>query len=125
MTDSRKVPVVSVIGTIALILTVTLNAAVGVLLIQTRQSTARYATCTAEWQQQFGEAYSARVEAATAVSEAMDRVVFAVAHQDPKEFRKAVANYVALRSDQADAQKNNPLPPLPEVLCGTPEEVKQ
>lgn len=25
----------------------------------------------------------------------------------------------------ADAQKNNPLPPLPEVLCGTPEEVKQ
>lgn len=125
MTESRRIPVVSVVGVIALVLTLVLNTVVGVLLITTRQSTAAYSRCTAEWQQQFGEAYRARVAASSAVDNAMDGVVRAVAAEDSEAFKLAVQKYVGLRDEQAETRKKNPLPPLPEVLCGDPKEVRR
>lgn len=109
---------------IALVLTLALNTIVGLLLIGTRQSAAEYARCSAEWQQEFGSAYRARVATVSAVDRSLDRVVRAVADQDPVAFKKAVRHYVALRDKQTQAREENPLPPLPETLCGTPEEVR-
>lgn len=108
-----------------LILTLVLNTAVGVLLILTRQSTAAYTSCAASWQQQFGEAYQARLDASVAVSGAMDDVVKAVAAEDPKAFRDAVQRYVRIRAEQDAERRRNPLPPLPETLCGSAEEVRR
>lgn len=122
MSETRKVPVVSVVGTIALVLTLVLNTIVGILLISTRASTAEYTRCSALWQQQFSAAYKARVAAVTAVDEALDEVLRAVAARDPQAFKAAVAHYVHLRDEQARARKENPLPPPPEALCGNPKE---
>lgn len=128
MTDSlkpaRKVPVVSVVGTIALVLTVALNAIVGLLLIGTRQSTENYAKCSADWQQQFGTAYRARIAASMKVDEAQDQVFRAVAAQDTDAFKAALSRYVKLRDNQEAEREKNPLPPLPDVLCGDPKEVR-
>lgn len=123
--SDRKVPVVSVVGTVALVLTLTLNTVVGLLLIATRQSAADFSKCSAQWQQQFGSAYRARIAAAKKVDTALDGVLRAVAAEDPDAFRRAVAQYVQLRDDQATARADNPLPPLPEQLCGTPEEIRR
>lgn len=121
-TEPRPVPRV-LIG--LLILTLLLNGIVGVLLILTRQSTAAYTSCSATWQQQFGEAYQARLDASVAVSGAMDDVVTAVATDDRDGFREAVQRYVRIRAEQDAERKRNPLPPLPETLCGTAEEVRR
>ncbi len=92
--------------------------AVGVLLITTKNTTESYSKCTAEWQQQFGEAYTARVDAAREVSDAMDAIVLSVSGSDRTAFHKAVADYLYVRDRQKADQAENPLPPLPEVLCG-------
>lgn len=92
--------------------------AVGVSLIVTRSSTERYSQCTADWQQQFSSAYLARTAAAIEVSDSMDQVVIAVAAQDEKKFDEAVEHYIQVRDAQIKEQADNPLPPLPKVLCG-------
>lgn len=128
MTDSksgRKIPVVSVVGVIALVLTIALNSIVGLLLIATRQSTAEYTSCSADWQQQFGSAYRARVTAAKKVDRAQDEVFRAVADEDAVAFKSALGRYIKLRDNQKAKRAANPLPPLPETLCGTPEEVRR
>lgn len=121
----RKIPVVSVVGLISLVLGVTLNAVVGVLLIQTRQSAQDYASCSAQWQQQFGTAYRARVAASIEVDAAQDAVFRAVAASDPKAFKVALADYIEVRDQQKREREKNPLPPLPEQLCGNPKEVRR
>lgn len=125
MTTVRKIPVVSVVGTIALVLTLTLNAVVGGLLIQTRQSAEDYASCSAEWQQQFGTAYRARIAASIEVDSAQDDVFRAVAAGDPEKFKTALANYIKVRDAQKRERAKNPLPPLPEQLCGDPKKVRR
>lgn len=105
---------------VALVVSLVANAAVGVLLILTRTQTERYAECTAEWQQQFSVAYLARSDAAAEVSEAMDEVLLAVSAEDQARFDRAVRNYVTLRANQEKERSENPLPPLPETLCGKP-----
>src|SRR5690242_1826521 len=95
--ETRRIPVVSVVGVIALALTLTLNSIVGGMLIVTRQSTGEYAACTGEWQQQFGEAYRARLAVSQDVSTALDEVIDAVAAEDPARFRTALDRYVDLR----------------------------
>lgn len=97
-----------------------LNAAVGFLLIVTREDAADYAACVGRWQQSFTVAYKARVEASQAVDDAMDGVVLAVSHKDNEEFQTAVRTYLALRSQQDKDRERNPLPPLPEDVCGKP-----
>lgn len=124
MSERKKIPVVSVVGLIALATTLVGNTLVGVLLIATRASTADYAQCSAEWQQEFGSAYRARVDAVSAVDQALDRVVFAVAERDTKAFKRAVRRYVELRDEQKQARAENPLPPLPETLCGESKEAR-
>lgn len=125
MPETRKVPVVSVVGSIALALTLVLNTIVGVLLMTTRQSTERYSRCTAEWQQEFAAAYQARLAASVAVDEQLDAVIRAVYAQDREAFAKAVRAYVRQRDEQATERERNPLPPLPERVCGDPEEVRR
>lgn len=125
MNPARNIPVVSVVGVIALALTVTLNAVVGVLLIQTRQSSEDYASCSARWQQEFGSAYRARIAASVEVDAAQDEVFRAVAAGDPEAFKKTLANYIKVRDKQKRERAKNPLPPLPEQLCGDPEEVRR
>lgn len=125
MPQARKVPVVSVVGMIALVLTVSLNAIVGVLLVTTRQSTERYSRCTADWQQEFAAAYQARLAASVDVDKALDDVIRAVYAQDREAFAKSVRAYVRTRDRQASQRAKNPLPPLPERVCGAPEEVRR
>lgn len=110
---------------VALVVTVALNVVVGLLLILTRESTARYTECSADWQQQFGTAYRARLDASIDVGTAMDGVLMAVDSNDPSSFNTAVDRYVALRQAQDRERRANPLPPLPETLCGTPSEIRR
>ena len=97
-----------------------LNAAVGALLIITREDAQDYSTCVARWQQQFANAYKARTEASEQVDGAIDSVILAVDHRDDEEFRNAVRTYLAIRNQQDKDRQKNPLPPLPEELCGKP-----
>lgn len=101
-----------------LIVTTVCAAVTGILLITTKAATEAYSQCTAQWQQQFGEAYTARVEAAREVSDAMDAIVLSVSADDRSAFHKAVEDYLNVRESQKRDQAANPLPPLPEVLCG-------
>jgi len=125
MTTARKISVVTVAGIVALVLTLALNAVVGVLLIQTRRSANDYAACSAQWQQQFGTAYRARVAASIEVDTAQDAVFRAVAANDPDAFKVALAEYIKVRDQQKSERAKNPLPPLPEQLCGDPEKVRR
>lgn len=90
----------------------------GVLLLLSRQATERYSECTAQWQEQFSRAYSARSDASLQVNEAIDAVIYAVSANDDKGFDVAVSNYVKVREEQNQKRLQSPLPPLPEVLCG-------
>lgn len=121
----QKIPVVSVVGLIALALTLMLNAVVGVLLIQTRRSGEDFTACSAGWQQDFGTAYRARIAASVEVDSAQDEVFRAVAAGDPKAFRAALGEYIKVRDAQKQERAKNPLPPLPEQLCGDPKEVRR
>lgn len=116
----------------ALLFVVLLNTALGVLLIvqreQTQRATERATTtaaqlldltsCVATYQRDFGEAYSARAEAANQASRALDQLIFAVAADDRRRFRNALDEYVRIRRDQEDDRAANPLPPT--TLCGVP-----
>jgi small ligand-binding sensory domain FIST len=104
----------------ALVVSLAANAFVSVLLILTRSATENYAQCTAQWQQQFSVAYLARSDAAAEVSKAMDDIITAVAERDEDKLRVAVEHYVTLRETQEKERRENPLPPLPETLCGKP-----
>lgn len=105
--------IVMVVMTLSLVL-------VTVLFIFTLSKITDYSQCTSVWQQQFGQAYTARVAANEQVDSAMDDIVFAVASDDKEDFAKAVNAYVAVRAKQDAERIKNPVPPLPEVLCGDP-----
>lgn len=124
MTSARKFPWF-LAGLVSLVLAVAIQASVGVLLYQTRQSADDYASCSAEWQQQFGGAYRARVAASIEVDVAQDAVFRAVAAEDPAGFQAALDAYIKVRDNQVKERAKNPLPPLPEQLCGDPKEVRR
>lgn len=103
-----------------------LNLAVGVLLIQTRvtaertaEELAAYSVCVSSWQQDFATAYKARYAASVPVSDALDEIVQAVETGDTGRMRAAIADYLRVRDAQTMERDQNPLPPLPEQLCGT------
>lgn len=113
---------------ILLIISSAALAVCAVALLVTRQQVTdtqnrltRYIDCTSSWQQQFSEGYFARYNAAVAVSGAMDKIVTGVSANNREEFGQAVREYVALREKQIAEQKANPLPPLPDQLCGDPK----
>lgn len=111
--------------TLILAVTILLNSVAAGLLLLTRKSAEDYASCTAEWQQEFAAAYQARLAASIDVSEAMDDVVRAVYLQDKAGFAKAVTKYVKTRDQQEADRASNPLPSLPDRVCGDPEEVRR
>lgn len=104
----------------ALAVAVLMQVTVGVLLILTRNTSANYAECTGRWQQSFSEGYQARLSDSIPVQNALDDLIRAVAAQDRETFKAALARYVKLRDAQERGRKANPLPPLPETLCGKP-----
>lgn len=120
------------IGIAALSFLLIVNAATAALLILTRARTEAYATCAAQWQQQFSVAYverdnanQARLASAATVSDAMDNIVTAIAKDDREGFNAAITNYLQVRerqnevrAKQDEERAKNPLPPLPETLCG-------
>lgn len=111
--------------TVAFVVSLLFNSAVGVLLIVTRKSAEDYSRCTADWQQEFAAAYQARLAASIDVSEAMDAVVRAVYAQDREAFAKSVRAYVKTRDQQESDRADNPLPPLPDRVCGAAAKVRR
>lgn len=107
-----------------LVLAVVLQVGVGVLLLLTRAETSEYTTCVGQWQQDFSVAYRARLADAVATSKATDRVFFAFAASVNTGKRgpsvAALQNYREVREAQDQGREKNPLPPLPETLCGKP-----
>lgn len=103
-----------------LVVAVVLQVTVGVLLILTRHATGDYAACTGRWQQDFSVAYKTRLADSIPVQNALDNLIRAVASQDRAKFQASLARYVKLRDAQEKGRKENPLPPLPETLCGKP-----
>lgn len=103
------------------------NAVVGGLLIWTRATLSDYVRCTSAYNQQFAAAYAARVAAAEPVSNATDQVIrsaaAAIAGEDAEgeAFAEALTEYVEVRNQQDKDRRRNPLPPLPQTLCGNPE----
>lgn len=108
------------VAAFGLVLAVVMQLAVGAMLIFTRLATDQYARCTAQWQQQFGSAYAARIDASTEVSTAIDDIVTSVGAEDQTAFREAVTRYLAVRAQQDKDRAQNPYPPLPQALCGNP-----
>ena len=108
-----------------LIIVLALNVAVSALLIKTRIDTSNVAVkqtaftnCVADYNQKFSAAYRARLAPSAAATEALDKVMASVAESDREAFRKALQNYVDLRTKAKASQANNPYPPLPDDYCG-------
>lgn len=108
-----------------LIAAIALQVVVGVMLIVTRDSAEEYARCTASWQQQFAQGYGVRAEAAAEVGKAIDDILLAANAGDRAAMRTAVDRYVDLRKSQDADRAKNPLPPLPESICGKASEVRR
>lgn len=117
----RRMPVrfrqLAILGFIAVLAA---NAVTGALLIVTRANAADYTACTARWQQDFSRSYQARLDARVKVDQEIDRIVEAVDVGDMPGLTRAVNRYVELRESQERERIKNPLPPLPETLCGRP-----
>lgn len=103
-----------------LILILVANTVLGVLLIQQRATSGNFAECVATYQRDFGRAYAARTTAAQKTSDALDRLVVAVARDDAKAFQRALDAYVVARETQQAERRRNPFPPVPTELCGDP-----
>lgn len=97
------------------------NVFLGALLQITRIQQGDFTQCSAEYNQQFSEAYKARLQASTEATEALDRLVLAVNSKDREKFHAALANYVTLRTKAKATAQANPYPPLPDQFCGVPK----
>jgi hypothetical protein len=125
--------------TVGLILSIVSCAVVGALLVVTRKSANDYFTCVADWQQRFGRGYNARYEAAQqadaatdAAWDALDGVIEQIRPYNAAAFAKSIDDYRELRSEQRaqkaeqnHTQAENPPPPLPNKVCGNPQEVRR
>lgn len=112
-----------------LIGTMAATFAVGVLMVIQRATISEagrdalaYQRCQAKYSTQFQEAYKARADASIATTEAMDLVIKAVNRAldsgDGAALAAAVQNYLDVRRAQTIERRANPLPPLPEQVCG-------
>lgn len=111
--------------TLLLVVTLLANMLVGVLLIITRKSAEDYSKCSAAWQQAFATGYQARYDAARAVDLSIDKILRSLVAGDDEQAKRDGVAYVALRDRQIREQAKNPLPPLPEGVCGKPGEVRR
>lgn len=101
-----------------LVIALIANGGTAAVLIQARADTADFTRCTAQWQEDFFTAYSARTDANAETQDAIDRIVEAVNSPRQAGISAAVDNYVEVRKEQLAKRAANPLPPLPEEACG-------
>lgn len=122
--------------TVLLIVTMVGTFALGVLLViqraqlaettrdaaQASRDAVEYQQCQADYTTDFREAYQARADASIASTVALDDVLEAVRDAlqsgDPTAFAGAVQAYLDVRREQTRKRSANPLPPLPEQVCG-------
>lgn len=103
-----------------LLMVLLVNAIVGGALIYQRAVSAEFTSCTATWQTDFATVYKARSDAAADTQTALDELLAAVRSGDQTGFQTELRQYQKLRRDQVAERKANPLPPLPEKVCGEP-----
>lgn len=125
MSNDERSPLARRVMIALLSIVIAANCATGVLLAVTRHNAAKYAECSAHWQQSWAKAYRARYNPAVKVSNAMDAVVQAVAKKDSDGFNRAVSNYIRLRAEQDQSRALHPLPPLPADVCGPASDATQ
>lgn len=94
------------------------QAAVAGLLIYVIVDQKGYETCMARWQQASTISTNARAEANSRVQATLDEIVLTIPDGDRSAFRKAVTAYIEEREKQKQERVKNPIPPLPETVCG-------
>ncbi|MCF6376892.1 hypothetical protein L2K70_04690 [Nocardioides KLBMP 9356] len=97
-----------------------INAVLGGVLIVQRAQSADFTSCTSTWQTDFATVYRARSDAAADTQEALDQLLEEVRAGDQTGFQRELRQYQRLRAQQVAERKANPLPALPEQVCGEP-----
>lgn len=103
-----------------LLMVLLVNAIVGGALIYQRAVSAEFTSCTAQWQSDFATVYRARSDAVASTQGALDELLEEVRAGDQTGFQRELRQYQKLRAAQVAERKANPLPPLPERVCGEP-----
>lgn len=101
-----------------LLMVLLVNAVVGAALIYQRAVAEEFTRCTATWQTDFATVYKARSDAAADTQDALDDLLDQVKAGDQTGFQRELTQYQKLRDAQVAERKANPLPPLPERVCG-------
>ena len=123
--------------TVLMMLVIASGLVLSWLLVKTRADLAEsvrefteYQTCQADYQQRFATTYSARAGIAEPISAADDAVFRAILAlldgktTDADQLRDAIEYRIEVRRDQRRERADNPIPPLPDQVCGTsPVEV--
>lgn len=94
------------------------QAVIAALLLYVLVDFQSYQKCMANWQQQSTISTQVRADAAAEVSKRMDDIVLSIPERDRTAFGDAVQEYLAERKRQITDREKNPLPPLPETVCG-------
>lgn len=81
--------------------------------------------CYTDYQSQFVEGYSRRVDATAPVSDAIEDAFRLIrADRDVEDdFNRVMTDYLESRREQREAQRENPIPPIPDAVCGDADEV--
>ena len=109
----RRTPMLTVLITVAIV-----QALVAALLIYVLIDFNSYQQCMSRWQQANGVALQVRADANEAQDEALDAIVLAVSQQNREAMTAAVQKYVEVRQLQTEGREKNPIPPLPQTVCG-------
>lgn len=112
--------------TILLVLTVLVQAGVGVSLVLTRREVAKtttefraYVRCIGVYNRNQADADQRRAEWSEAVQLALERLLRAVAREDAEGFRVARDDYLHYRERQREELIEHPIQ-TPEESCGKP-----
>jgi hypothetical protein len=105
-------------GVLVLTLVGVAQALVAALLIYVIIDFQSYQQCMSRWQQANGVALQVRADANEAGDAALDDIVLAVASSDPAALDAAVTEYIEVRQLQKEGRQKNPIPPLPQTVCG-------
>lgn len=110
----RQLPV----ATVLLVTVAIVQAICAAVLIYVLIDFSSYQTCMSRWQQANGIALQVRADTAEAQDNALDAIILAVAAQDREALRAAVGDYIEVRELQTEGRAKNPIPPLPQTVCG-------
>lgn len=77
-----------------------------------------YVKCQSQWDTFLYSALTARTNAGTSATAAMDDLIDAVTQaKSANDTRAALAKYKEARANQIQEQKDHPLPPPPDEVC--------